>query len=123
MRRFGWKMVLGALIGFSVLWMILGITVSARVRMEQEEKNRYYLEQERLLISELRSFLETKGFRNSGVTVQRLICKDGETTYTVKVHHGAMKGLSEQEQSALLDELSAFTFEDEEASFVHEILK
>ncbi len=107
------KTVAGVLIAIAFLWMIFGITVSARARQEREEMNRNYLLQEKRLIGEVRSALAEMGYRNSGVTMGRIVYEDDTMEYRLTIHHGKISALGDEERQELLEELSRFTFEDE----------
>lgn len=121
MRDYLWKLVLGLCVGFVFLWMFMGISASARERMEREEDNRFYLEQEKLLIQNVRGYLKANGYRNSGVTVSRTIYKDGSKEYKVVIHHDKIDALGEGEREALRGELMQFNFDDKDG-FVYEFL-
>lgn len=118
MKTSPWKVVAGILIAVAVLWLCFGITVSAKARMEREERDRYYLQQERIVIRQVRDFLEDRGFCNSGVTMGRIVYGDGRTEYRLTIHHGLINALDEQERETLLEELAAFRFDDEKDIFV-----
>lgn len=123
MRKHFGKIVLGIVIGCAFLWLVMGISASAKEVLEREENNRYFLEQEKLLISEVRGYLATRGYCNSGVTVSRIVFGDGTKEYKVVIHHDKINKLDDEGKADLMGELELFDFEDDNAEFRYEFLK
>ena len=122
MRKHLGKIVLGLVIGCAFLWLWMGISVSAKEMLEREENNQCFLEQEKVLIREVRGYLATKGYYNSGVTVSRIVFGDGTREYKVVIHHDKINKLNEEAKIDLMEELKLFDFEDD-AEFRYEFLK
>lgn len=97
-------------------------TVSSRTDFAGEELERYYMAKEKQLREDVRDYLDENGFRNSGVTVTRVVSDDGRREYTVTVHHGRIDAMTEEERGCLAGELALLDFSDEQCSFRHEFL-
>ena len=121
MKKYLWKLVLGFCVGIFFLWLFMGISASAREKMEREEDNQYFLEQEKILIRDVRNFLKSSGYQNSGVTVSRTVYGDGIKEYKVVIHHAKIDALDESEKEELRNALAQFSFDAKE-KFLYEFL-
>ncbi len=97
-------------------------TAMSRSDLSTQELEGYYREQERILVDEARSFLDAKGFVNSGVMLTRVIDEDGAREYTLTVHHGKIDKLTDEGRLVLMAELEGIFFEEEGCSFNHRFL-
>lgn len=122
-NRYYRNVMFGLAMAVMLFCLAFGISASAMARLGREENNRYYLQQEQQLIKSVRTYLSTKGFQNSGVTVGRMILKDGAVEYTVTVHHGMINDLDKEERDSLLQALSVIGFDGKEASLRYEFLR
>ncbi len=97
-------------------------TVRSQTNISQEELNEYYRMKEKELVCETRSFLESAGFANSGITLTRIINVEGQREYTMTIHHGKIDKMDEAQRDGLREKLAAFTFRAENCSFYHTFL-
>ena len=112
---------------FFYYWVILvlcmGITASAKAKVDRDAQSRYYLEQEKKMAGEVRRYLEEQGYRNSGVMITRTVRKDGHIVYKLTVHHRRISSLDETGKELLLAELERFAISDENCSCVQKIMQ
>ena len=66
--------------------------------------------------------LNEMGFRNSGVTLTRVVDAEGNREYTFTIHHGKIDRMSEEERMALAAALMQSITPVESCSFTHEFL-
>lgn len=97
-------------------------TVRSQSRLEEREIEAYYREQEIEMVREIRAYLNQAGFRDSGVSLTRVVEEDGSHRYTLTVHHDRIDGMDGEARESLKEELSAFDFRAENCSFCHEFL-
>ena len=109
--------------GVAILVLCMGITASAKAKVDRDAQNRYYLEQEKKMAGEVRRYLEEQGYRNSGIMITRTVQKDGHIIYKLTVHHSMLSCLDEGGKELLLAELERFAIFDENCSCVQEILQ
>lgn len=100
------------------IWLGMKIQASAKAGMECRELKQYCMEQEKILVKEVREYLQHRGFRDSGVTLTGVYHQDGSVDYRLTVHHGKIDNMTEEEREELLKELSGFTFPLDNCSFV-----
>ena len=81
-----------------LLWLCMSITATARNRMDREERQRNYVAQKEILISEARKCLKDMGFKNSGVSITRREWGENSEEWTMSVHHGRITKLMEEER-------------------------
>lgn len=110
MRRYGFYIMVGALILF--IFSMMTMTVNATEDKKLQHQNAYYEEMEDAYVDSLKVELTARGYRNAGITMTKIFYENGEREYTVKIHHKRMENLSVEEQNGLLEELSATTFAD-----------
>lgn len=96
------------------------MSVSAREKVGREEMEAYCREQEKILVQDVREYLSSRGYRNSGVMLTRTRFEDGSLEYKLTVHHGKIDNMTESEREVLLEEIREFTFLVENGRFVHE---
>ncbi len=97
-------------------------TVISQSRPSDSEMENYYRAQEKELVQETRAYLDRAGFRNSGVTLTKVIDTDGNREYTVTVHHSKIDKMDEDSRSSLRGVLEELSFDAENCSFCHEFL-
>lgn len=106
MRKIG-KISAGTIITIVLVLLAALCMAGTAFGKDQEtdrERQQYYLETERDYRKEICGFLEEKGYRNSGVTVNRIWDENGELSYQVTIHHGKIEKLDAEEKQALLEE-------------------
>ena len=97
-------------------------TVMSRTSCSDAELEGYYKQLEEGLAEDTRAYLEEQGLYNSGVMVNRVVEADGSREYAVTVHHREIDRMSEEERTALSEELAGLTFADENCTFCHYFL-
>ncbi len=105
-----------------IITLCCSITVMSKNDITAKEKQAYYLEKEREVVKETRAFLNEKGFRNSGVSMTRVVNEEGERDYTITIHHEKIDKLDGGERELLKAELGKLTFADADCTFCHEFL-
>ncbi len=105
-------LLLGLIIVFG-----FSVTVIAGNGGTAEELERFYEEQEKVYVQEIRTFLKEQGYQNCGVTLTRVTTEDGSRTYTVRMHHKYFDRLDEAGREELENALNAYAFEQEFCSF------
>ncbi len=105
-----------AFVLFSVMLVLgLALFISETVMSQTEgnisvdEKHIQVLEQE--YVSEIREYLDAAGYRNSGVTLTKVVDTDGSRSYSVALHHKGLHKLELAEQEALFQEVKDLAFQ------------
>ena len=81
-------------------------TVMSKGDMNNAELESYYRQVEKELVGQTRELLDDLGFKNSGVTLTRVVDGEGNRDYTFKIHHGKIDAMSEGEQAKLANTLA-----------------
>ncbi len=97
-------------------------TVVSQSNVNVQELENYYREQERQLLAETKGYLTELGYRNSGVTLTRVVDEDGAREYTFTIHHGKIDRMEEAERKELAGELSKIAVMEGDCKFYHEFL-
>lgn len=111
------KWILTTIVLILVTAFSIAGTVISKNDFKAGELEQYYLQKEKQLTEDVRDFLNQKGYRNSGVTVTRVVEANGNREYTVTVHHGDIDSMTEGERTVLAGEMGNLTFEDEHCTF------
>lgn len=96
-------------------------TVMSQTKQDAHQTDAYYHAMENDYMQSVRSFLDEKGYRNSGVMMTS-VTEDGERSYTVTVHHARINALSAEEQRSLFSELQALPFADAQCEISYTLL-
>lgn len=83
----------------------------------------YYEQLEREYIGQVKNFLTEQGYRNSGVTLSRIVDGEGQRRYRVLIHHGAIDRLEEEARAELLEQVSDLGFYVPGCSFTAQLLQ
>lgn len=83
----------------------------------------YYEQLEREYIGQVRSFLAEQGYRNSGVTLSRIVDGEGQRSYKVLIYHGAIVRLEEEALTELLEQVGDLGFHVPGCSFTAQLLQ
>lgn len=105
----------------AVLFITGSIQSQAADTLRAQEE--YYEQLEREYIGQVRSFLDRQGYRNSGVTLSRVVDSEGQRSYTILVHHRAMDQLEDEELAELLGQLEDMGFYAPGCSFTAQQLR
>ncbi|MDE5907785.1 MAG: hypothetical protein K2H52_03430 [Lachnospiraceae bacterium] len=109
--------VLIFIIAFGICGTVFGKSTGRR-RIEEQ----YYSTLEQEYVSEICNLLEERGYRNSGVTMNRVLQEDGSRQYTVTIHHRRIMKLDLNQQKELLDACGMIDFPVENCKFCYEFL-
>lgn len=110
-----------------VLSMAAAMCIAGSIKSQAADTLRtqeaYYEQLEREYIGQVRSFLTEQGYRNSGVTLSRIVDGEGQRRYRVLIHHGAIVRLEEEELVELLEQVSDLGFHVPGCSFTAQLLQ
>lgn len=81
--------------------------VRSRETLSDRELERWYRERETELVSDTRAYLNGGGFRDSGVSLTRVVSPEGERSYTFTIHHRRIDRMAESGRQRLREELAA----------------
>lgn len=95
-------------LGVMLLVLCFGVTAGARNRMMRAERQKAYLEKKEIVVREIRDYLGSQGYQNSGVTLTRREYGENEEEYRLQVHHGRMEHLSKEELDVLAETLAGY---------------
>ena len=102
--------------------LCIGITATSKSEITKQEQENYYREQEKEYVKRLRTYLETTGYPDSGVTMTRTTEADGTVTYTTTIHHTRIDRLTPDEQQKLLSEIQTIEIPGNNATVFHKFL-
>jgi len=109
-----------------VLVLVIAFCITETVVSQSNEarciEEKYYDEMEDAYLTELKQLLTEEGYRNSGVTMTRVIDEAGVRSYTVSIHHKLICKMSSGEQEQLAKMLGTVTFADTSCAFCHKFL-
>ena len=109
-----------------ILVLVIAFCISGTVVSQsghsREVEEKYYDELEAEYLAELKLFLEEEGYRNSGVTMTRVIDECGDRSYTVTIHHKLINRLSLPEKEQLAKLCGEIVFADAGCVFSHNFL-
>ena len=97
-------------------------TVQSQSAENISETERYYQELEKEYVREIRNYLNTQGYENSGVTLTRTVDEQGSREYQVTLHHKYLKKLSPQEQENIFEMIEAMAFQADGCIFQIKLL-
>ncbi len=92
----------------AAIWISGSIKSQAADTLKAQEV--YYEQLEREYIGQVRCFLSERGYRNSGVTLGRIVDNEGHRSYTVLIHHSAMDILTQEQLADLLKQVENMGF-------------
>ncbi|MDE7223580.1 MAG: hypothetical protein K2O34_07360 [Acetatifactor sp.] len=109
-----------------VLAMAAALCIAGSIKSQAADTLRareaYYEQLERDYIGQVRSFLAEQGYRNSGVTLSRIVDGEGQRSYRVLIHHSAIGRLEEEALTELLGQTEAMGFCVPGCSFTAQVL-
>ncbi len=103
--------------------LFVSITAVSRDKNDKRAETEYYRAMEQEYVRQVRSFLQAKGYANSGVTMTEVVDEEGNRSYTVTIHHGKIETLSESEQQVLLAGCGELKFADAAMCISHKFLE
>ena len=75
--------------------------------MTDRELEGYYRQVEKELLGQTREQLEVLGYKNSGVTLTRVVDAQGNRDYTFTIHHRKIDAMSPKERIELTEKLTS----------------
>lgn len=110
-----------------VLALTVALCVAGGIKSQAadtwEAQEAYYQQLEREYIGRVRQFLEERGYRSSGVTLNRIVDSEGQRSYKVLVHHGALERLEERDQAEVLERIEDLGFQVPGCSFTAQLFR
>ncbi len=100
-----------------ILVMCISATAMSQTQDDMQIDEAYYLELESTYLQEVRTYLQTEGFENSGIALTRVVAVDGAREYVVQLHHKGIGKLNVENQKALLETIENMAFEMPGCSF------
>lgn len=116
-----WGVAALGIVMAAVLFITGSINSQAADTLKAQEE--YYEQLEREYIGQVRSFLTQQGYRNSGVTLSRVVDDEGQRSYTILVHHSAMDQLEDEKLAELLGQVENMGFYVPGCSFTAQQLR
>lgn len=92
------------------LWFFISEKVMSQNNGTVTVDEAAFLELESNYLSQVKVYLEEEGFRNSGVTLSRVIETDGSRSYEITLHHKKLNELSLEEQKKLKADIEELAF-------------
>ena len=93
-----------------ILWLFVSETVMSQTEGTITVDEEAFLELEDDYVGAVRTYLEERGYRNSGVTLTRVVDENGERSYEMVLHHKNLYKLSIEEQETILEEIATMAF-------------
>lgn len=109
MKKYSRNLILWTVILCSIIVVCVGGSVKGSEELKVSQKEQYYREQEEILLQETKNLLHELGFRNSGVTLNRITRTAGDREYTFTIHHDRIDRMDGEQRSALVQRLSEGT--------------
>lgn len=92
------------------MWLFVSETVMSQTEGNITVDEESFLELEKDYVAQVKSHLEKEGYRNSGVSLTRVVDGDGNRSYEMVLHHKNIYKLSEAEQEIMLEEIAQMAF-------------
>lgn len=121
LKNISFTVIISVILVLVAAFCICG-TVLSQGRDQYAIEEQYYRTMEQTYLQEVREFLEEEGYRNSGVTMTKVIETDGSRSYTVTIHHERIDRLPESEKQSLLADCATIAFPIEKCTFAHTLL-
>lgn len=93
-----------------ILWLFISETVMSQTEGNITVDEEAFVELEDSYVGTVKTYLEEKGFRNSGVTLTRVVDESGKRSYEMVLHHKNMYKLSSEAQEVMLEEITTMAF-------------
>lgn len=93
-----------------ILWLFVSETVMSQTEGNITVDEEAFVELEKDYVVTVRSYLDEKGYRNSGVSLTRVMDESGERSYEMVLHHKNLYKLSDEEQEIMLGEIETMAF-------------
>ncbi len=78
-------------------------------KMQDAQKKLWYREREERLLADTKEYLANAGFRDSGVTLTRVVDEGAPKVYTFTIHHRRIDCMEERERESLKSRLESLT--------------
>ncbi len=110
-----------------VLAMAAAMCITSGIKSQAADtwkaQEAYYEQLEQDYIGRVQRFLEEQGYRNSGIMLNRVVDSDGQRSYKMLVHHGALERLEEEAQASVLGQIEDMGFYVPGCSFTAQMLQ
>lgn len=121
MKKNGRFFVITMILVFVTAFSVAG-TVNGKNNEKERVEKHYLASIEKEYRQEITDILQKEGYKQSGITMTRVIQDEGMIDYTVKIHHKKLGKLSEIQKQELEKKLKQIDFAVENVSFCHEFL-
>lgn len=120
MKRYHFYMI--TLLAVFTLFSLITMKVNGQGENTVAVERELYEELEEDYTQRLQEMLESKGYRNAGITMTKIYQEDGSREYTIQIHHKRIDRLDAGEKILLLKELAAIRFGDDQCTILHKFL-
>lgn len=120
MKRYHFYMI--TLLAVFTLFSLITMKVNGQGENTIAVERELYEELEEDYTQRLQEMLESKGYRNAGITMTKIYQEDGSREYTIQIHHKRIDRLDAGEKILLLNELAAIRFGDDQCTILHKFL-
>jgi len=97
--------------------LLLSLTVKSKETSSLSSEAHYQL-LEKQMVKDVRHYLDENGYKNSGITLTRVVDDENQTReYTLTLHHDKMDRMEEEEREILGQTVLQFGFEFTTCSF------
>ena len=120
MKRYHFYMI--TLLAVFTLFSLITMKVNGQGENTVAVERELYEELEEDYTQRLQEMLESKGYRNAGITMTKIYQEDGSREYTIQIHHKRIDRLDAGEKILLLNELAAIRFGDDQCIILHKFL-
>ena len=93
-----------------ILWLFISETVMSQAEGNITVDEVAFVELEKDYVVAVRSYLQEKGYCNSGIALTRVVDESGERSYEMVLHHKNMYKLSVEEREIMLEEIATMAF-------------
>lgn len=100
----------------------ISVTAYSKEAVENAKIEAYYQGLEKEMVKEVRIYLNDNGYRNSGVTLTRVVAVNAKRQYTLTVHHDKIDRMDETQRQELDTELGQFGFDYNNCEFQRDFL-
>lgn len=100
-----------------ITWISMSGVVKSQSKEDTRATEQYFSTLEKQYVNETRGILNTLGYKNSGVMLNRTVTAGGKREYRVIIHHRKLESLNEVEKCLLIKRLQQMEFGGENISF------
>lgn len=112
-----------ACISLIVVLIVLKTVTGAVWHSSSKKQEQSYRMMEEECVNAVKELLYHKGYKDSGVTMTKILLEDGYRDYTITIHHKKINQLPDREREELESEISHLFYSSSSYSFNQEFLK